>query len=540
MEGRRKCISCCSSFWRRLKKDLLLPLIILGSILGFVIGVFVSGPINSIENPEERKTVLMLIGFPGELFMNMLKMIVLPLIIASLISALASLDAKATGKIGRRVLVFYLSTTVFAAIVGLILVLSIGPGKMKKDSKDGDNAVKYRTLDSFLDLFRSIFPSNLVAACFSKSVTQYSSTNGKYNSYNATNNVTPSSRTTVKVFNNGTHNITMVTREVYPPSQTIPDGLKTVSGSNVLGIALFCVVFGIVLSRLREKARPLKDFFVALNEATMKIVFLIMWFAPVGICCLVCSKVAQINDISATLEMIGLFMVSVISSLLIHGILVLPLMYFLLTRKNPYKFMLGMADALVTAFGISSSAATLPTTIRCAMENNQIDERIAKFVLPLGATVNMDGGAIFEANVGIFVAQLNGVPITPAFIFINIAMATALSVGSAGIPSAGFIFPVILLQSLGLPVEDLALILPVEWLLDRFRTTVNVWGDAVGAGVVNHMSRDDLLAFDAEKVENGEAGGTELDKLDQNNRLKEFSCENTLLQYDSILLPTPQ
>lgn len=154
MGARRKCVSCCSAFWRRLKKDLLLPLIILGSILGFVIGVAINDPINSIENPEDRKTVLMLIGFPGELLMNMLKMIVLPLIIASLISALASLDAKATGKIGRRVLIFYLLTTVCAAIVGLILVLSIRPGRIKKEAKDGDNTVKYRTLDSFLDLFR--------------------------------------------------------------------------------------------------------------------------------------------------------------------------------------------------------------------------------------------------------------------------------------------------------------------------------------------------------------------------------------------------
>jgi Na+/H+-dicarboxylate symporter len=154
MERHGKCGSCFSSIWRRLRKDLLLPLIIVGSILGFLIGVAINGPINNIENPEERETTLTLIGFPGELLMNMLKMIVLPLIIASLISALASLDSKASGKIGRRVLIFYLSTTVFAAILGLIIVLSIRPGKMAKSSKKDHSSVNYRTLDSFLDLLR--------------------------------------------------------------------------------------------------------------------------------------------------------------------------------------------------------------------------------------------------------------------------------------------------------------------------------------------------------------------------------------------------
>ncbi|KAK3705769.1 hypothetical protein QZH41_008876 [Actinostola sp. cb2023] len=231
-------------------------------------------------------------------------------------------------------------------------------------------------------------------------------------------------------------------------------------------------------------------------------------FSPIGIFCLVCAKVAQMNNVLATLQTIGLFVLTVLSAITIHGIIVLPLLYFLMTRMNPFKFMVGMGDALATAFGISSSSATLPTTIRCAEQNkyNKVDSRIATFVLPLGATVNMDGSAVFEGVVGVFVAQINGIETTPAFLFTNILMALALSTGAGGIPSAGFIYPVILLQTLGLPVEDLALILPVEWFLDRFRTMLNVWGDAVGAGIVNHMSRDDLLELDAQMAENGEAG----------------------------------
>ena len=148
-----KCGRCCSAFCRRVRTDLLLVLIIIGVIIGFLIGALVNGPVNKIEDVEEKKTVLMLIGFPGELFMNMLKMLILPLIVASLICALAALDAKATGRVGRRALLYYLSTTILAVILGIVLVVSIQPGKNTSDKveKEVDD---YRTLDAFLDLIR--------------------------------------------------------------------------------------------------------------------------------------------------------------------------------------------------------------------------------------------------------------------------------------------------------------------------------------------------------------------------------------------------
>ena len=148
-----KCGRCCNAFCRRVRTDLLLVLIIIGVIIGFLIGALVNGPVNKIEDMEEKKTVIMLIGFPGELFMNMLKMLILPLIVASLICALAALDAKATGRVGRRALIYYFSTTILAVILGIVLVVSIQPGK--NSSEKGDKEVDdYRTLDAFLDLIR--------------------------------------------------------------------------------------------------------------------------------------------------------------------------------------------------------------------------------------------------------------------------------------------------------------------------------------------------------------------------------------------------
>ena len=152
-EGGGKCSRCCSALMRRVRSDLLLVLIIIGVVIGFVIGALVNGPVNEIDDMEDKKTVIMLIGFAGELFMNMLKMLILPLIVASLICALASLDAKATGRVGRRALVYYLSTTVLAVILGIVLVVSIQPGntEVEKEKKDVQDI---RTLDAFLDLIR--------------------------------------------------------------------------------------------------------------------------------------------------------------------------------------------------------------------------------------------------------------------------------------------------------------------------------------------------------------------------------------------------
>lgn len=148
-----KCCRCCSSFCGRVRTDLLLVLIVIGVVIGFVIGALVNGPVNDIEDVEDKKTVLMLIGFPGELFMNMLKMLILPLIVASLICALAALDANATGRVGRRALLYYFSTTILAVILGIVLVVSIRPGKGQSSEAEKEVA-DYRTLDAFLDLIR--------------------------------------------------------------------------------------------------------------------------------------------------------------------------------------------------------------------------------------------------------------------------------------------------------------------------------------------------------------------------------------------------
>merc|ERR1712066_59113 len=199
---------------------------------------------------------------------------------------------------------------------------------------------------------------------------------------------------------------------------------------------------------------------------------------------------------------LGLYFMTVLIGLFLHGFVVLPIIYTVCTRKLPFRFIANMTNAFTTAFGTASSSATLPVTISLLEEKNEVDPRVCRFVLPIGATINMDGTALYEAVAAIFISQVNGMALSIGQVIAISITATAASIGAAGIPQAGLVTMVMVLEAVGLPPDDITIILAVDWLLDRFRTTINVVGDSVGAGIVNHLSAGELDAMD--KVEDRE------------------------------------
>uniref|UniRef100_UPI00398E9815 excitatory amino acid transporter 1-like n=1 Tax=Pristiophorus japonicus TaxID=55135 RepID=UPI00398E9815 len=280
------------------------------------------------------------------------------------------------------------------------------------------------------------------------------------------------------------------TEEVIP----VPGSVNAV---NALGLVVFSMSFGLVIGKMKEEGRALREFFNCLNEAIMKLVSVIMWYAPVGILFLIAGKIVEMDDMTVVGGQLGMYTVTVIVGLLIHALIVLPLLYFFVTRKNPFVFIGGLAHALVTALGTSSSSATLPITFRCLEDKIGLDKRITRFVLPVGATINMDGTALYEALAAIFIAQVNNFDLNFGQILTISITATAASIGAAGIPQAGLVTMVIVLTSVGLPTDDITLIIAVDWFLDRLRTTTNVLGDSLGAAIVQHLSRHELQKMDA-------------------------------------------
>nr|AAG02179.1 neutral amino acid transporter ASCT1 [Mus musculus]AAH43483.1 Solute carrier family 1 (glutamate/neutral amino acid transporter), member 4 [Mus musculus]BAE28327.1 unnamed protein product [Mus musculus] len=445
----------CASFFRR-------HALVLLTVSGVLVGAGMGAALRGLQLTRTQITYL---AFPGEMLLRMLRMIILPLVVCSLVSGAASLDASSLGRLGGIAVAYFGLTTLSASALAVALAFIIKPGAgaqtLQSSSLGLENSgpppVSKETVDSFLDLLRNLFPSNLVVAAFTTSATDY----------------------TVVTHNTSSGN---VTKEKIPV-------VTDVEGMNILGLVLFALVLGVALKKLGPEGEDLIRFFNSFNEATMVLVSWIMWYVPIGIMFLIGSKIVEMKDIVMLVTSLGKYIFASMLGHVIHGGIVLPLVYFAFTRKNPFTFLLGLLTPFATAFATCSSSATLPSMMKCIEENNGVDKRISRFILPIGATVNMDGAAIFQCVAAVFIAQLNNVDLNAGQIFTILVTATASSVGAAGVPAGGVLTIAIILEAIGLPTHDLSLILAVDWIVDRTTTVVNVEGDALGAGILNHLNQ---------------------------------------------------
>uniref|UniRef100_UPI00358EA3AA neutral amino acid transporter A-like n=1 Tax=Myxine glutinosa TaxID=7769 RepID=UPI00358EA3AA len=447
---------------RFVMKNLLVILTVSGVILGVILGVSVR------STTELSLTSKLYFAFPGELLIRMLKMVIIPLVVCSLVCGAASLDTRALGRLGVVAIGYFLGTTLVASSIGMVLALVIKPGLGGADNVNDlfdDQVIEPKEVtDSFLDLARNIFPANLVAAAFQSYGTVYMNVSRWVNMTNGSE--------VVKVLH----------------VEKVPIG-SDVDGMNILGLITYAIAFGIALKKLGSMGDELIRFFDVFNEGTMVVVSWVMWYAPMGVMFLVASKIIDMKDPVILVTNLGKYILCCVLGHVIHGVLVLPLIYFLITRKNPYAFLMGIITPLMTAFGTASSSATLPLMIKHVEEVNGVDKTISRFILPIGATVNMDGAALFQTVATVFIAYLNDVTLTFGQIFTILVTATASSVGAAGIPAGAVLTLAVILEATGLPTKDISLILAVDWLIDRPNTVVNVEGDAFGAGILDVLNK---------------------------------------------------
>uniref|UniRef100_A0A4W6BUE3 Amino acid transporter n=1 Tax=Lates calcarifer TaxID=8187 RepID=A0A4W6BUE3_LATCA len=283
--------------------------------------------------------------------------------------------------------------------------------------------------------------------------------------------------------------------ELTPPPEVL---YKTSPGTsqqmNVLGIVIFSATMGLLLGRMGERGAPLINVCQCINECVMKIINAAVWYFPFGIIFLVAGKILDMQDPSTLGRKLGWYGITVLAGLFVHGLILLPLFYFLLTRKNPFTFIRGLLQAMVIALATSSRSAS-----RTVLTATSTDRSLASSFL-WEPPCNMDGTALYEAVAAIFIAQVNDYELDFGQLVTISITATAASIGAAGIPQAGLVTMVIVLTSVGLPPDDITLIVAIDWILDRFRTMINVLGDALAAGIIAHLCRKDFPLSGSGKV----------------------------------------
>ncbi|XP_046558174.1 excitatory amino acid transporter 1-like [Haliotis rubra] len=409
----------------------------------------------------------------------MLKMLILPLMVTSLVTGLANLNGKSAGKIGLITIGYYIFTTIIAILVGIILAIAIRPGHVINNHviavKSVDDTPSQSAKDVFLDLVRNIFPDNIVQATFEMSGTMYVK---KMDKQSHRNNVIQND------FVNGNRS----SNDTDPK----PDGPWTATsvyrpGTNALGILCYSVIFGVILGRLGDKGKVVLQFFVTLNDITIRMVWLVMWYSPVGIMFLIIGKVLSVEDLISTAQQLAMYLTTIIAGASLHGLAVLPLLYVALTKKNPFRIIRGMTQAIVTALAVASSSATLPVTIQCCEDNLKMNNAITRFVLPLGATMNMDGSAQFYVVSAIYVAQMHAISLNFFEMILLSLCAVLTSVGAAGIPNTAIAALMVVMAAAGLPIESVSILMVVDWFLGRVRTVVNIIGDCLTAAILDHF-----------------------------------------------------
>ena len=384
-------------------------------------------------------TYVTIFNYIGTMFLNALRMIIVPLITSSIIVGVAGIGSAGNlSALGGKTLLFYGSTTLAAILVGLLVINVIGPGYV-----DGEPARELLALD--------------VAAVDISS----------------------------EIEGRGAGDVAEVFLRMVPPNI-----VKAAAEGQMLGLIFFAILFGFFMTRLdNQYAEPLYNFWNGVFHVMMQMTNWIMLFAPIGVFGLVAKVVAETGFDGA--RPIAIFAAAVVAALAIHAFITLPLLLRFVGKVNPLQTLKAASPAMLTAFSTASSSATLPITIRSVEENIGVSNKVSSFVLPLGATVNMNGTALYECAAALFLAQAYGLDLTLGVQFTIVAIALMTSIGVAGVPSASLVAIAIILVAVGLPVEAIGVLMVFDRILDMMRTSVNIWGDCCCATIVARLEGEE-------------------------------------------------
>lgn len=409
--------------------------IIIGLIVGLLYGILAA------TVGWARFTSLWIAPF-GVIFMNLLKLIAVPLVLSSLIVGVASLaDIKKLGRIGGKTLAIYIGTTAIAISIGLVLANVLEPG----------HAVPAEIRDGLMEAYSGDVGKRLEAA---KRVEE---------------------RSPIQFI-----------------VEMVPDNFfaSASDNRNMLQIVFVSIILGIGLLQIsQERAKPVLDLFRGLNDLTIRLVDLVMLLAPLGVFALMADTITSVSDgnlnkLVSLLGALAFYCLTVIGGLAIHNLLFYPTMLYTFSKMSIRTFFGGITKAQLVAFSTSSSGATLPVTMECAEERLGVSEEVSSFVLPLGATINMDGTALYQGVATVFIAQALGLDLTVGQQLNVLLLAVMASIGTAAVPGAGIIMLIIILESVNVPSGGIALILGVDRILDMLRTVTNVTGDSMVAVTV--------------------------------------------------------
>lgn len=388
---------------RMLKENLFLQIVI-AFIIAILLGIIIG---ESIEVLQPL----------GDLFLRLIKLIIAPLVLSTLIIGVASIgDVKSLGRIGIKTIGYYMVTTAIAIVIGLVFAFMISPGKGLDLEIPQTEEVDVNESEGVIQTFLNIVPEN--------------------------------------------------------PFEALTEG-------EILQIIFFAIFIGLAITVIGEKAKPVYRFFDSFAEIMFWITGIVMRFAPIGILGLVAPIVGEYGP-SVLLPLLKIIL-AVAFACIIHAIVIYSSSVKVFANMNPIPFFKGIAPAAVVAFSTASSAGTLPITIKNTQENLGVSNRISSFILPLGATINMDGTAIYQGVAVIFIAQFYGLDLTFMQLITVVITTVLASIGTAGVPGAGMIMLAMVLSSIGLPLEGIALIAGIDRILDMFRTTVNIVGDAAAS-----------------------------------------------------------